>query len=215
MRCLRMRSGFFISISLLVFSGLSAIAGAVPSREDGETSASQAAAGSNDRVRLHHACIRMLAELRENRDAESFNEAKNELVDAANQSFFEPSSITDLRDANPMRKQRLAYTNRERVKKALDILKAEYANPPRLRELARRVGCSEFLLSRIFSEVTGQTIPQTLRHHRIEAAKILLLEGRLNVTEIAFEVGYQSLSHFSATFREAVGCAPIEYTGGG
>jgi AraC-like DNA-binding protein len=45
----------------------------------------------------------------------------------------------------------------------------------------------------------------------MERAAELLRTGKCNVTEAAFEVGYSSLSHFSATFHETFGCCPGLY----
>lgn len=106
------------------------------------------------------------------------------------------------------RQQRLAQ---ERVDRVIEILKQNLADPPSLEELGRRVGCSPFYLSRIFSAQTGRTIPQYLRQLRLERAAELLRTGRYNVTEVALEVGYNSLSHFSQAFHEYHGCCPGLY----
>lgn len=81
-----------------------------------------------------------------------------------------------------------------------------------LKALARDVGCSHYYLSRIFSERTGQTIRQCHRRLRIEEATRLLQEGKLNVSEVAVEIGYRSLSHFTKAFREQVGCLPSQFS---
>jgi AraC family transcriptional regulator len=107
-----------------------------------------------------------------------------------------------------MRQQHL---NRDRVQKVLALLKANLAEPPSLEEIGRRVGCSHFYLSRIFTQEAGKTISATLRDLRMECAASLLREGRLNVTQVALEVGYSSLSHFSSAFREVIGCCPGLY----
>ncbi|MFO1477457.1 MAG: AraC family transcriptional regulator [Verrucomicrobiota bacterium] len=106
------------------------------------------------------------------------------------------------------RRQRLAQ---ERVEQVNALLKQSLAEPPSLKELGRKIGCSHFYLSRIFSEQTGRTISQQLRELRLERAAELLKSGEYNVTEAAFEVGYNSLSHFSAAFRETFGCCPGLY----
>jgi AraC family transcriptional regulator len=107
--------------------------------------------------------------------------------------------------------QRQQHLSRERVQKVLAILKENLAEPPNLEELGRRVGCSHFYLSRIFTQEVGKTISVTLRDFRMECAASLLREGRMNVTEVALEVGYSSLSHFSSAFREVIGCCPGLY----
>ncbi|HTI99370.1 MAG TPA: AraC family transcriptional regulator [Dongiaceae bacterium] len=106
------------------------------------------------------------------------------------------------------RQQRLAQ---ERVEQVIFLLKQNLAAPPTLEELGRKIGCSHFYLSRIFSAQTGQTITQYLRRLRMEHAAELLRAGELNVTEVALEVGYSSPSHFSAAFHETYGCCPGLY----
>ncbi len=106
------------------------------------------------------------------------------------------------------RTQRLA---RERVERAKLILKDRMQNPPLLDELARMVNCSPFYLSRQFAQAGGMTMQQFLRQIRMERAAELLRTGKCNVTEAAFEVGYNSLSHFSGAFHETFGCCPGLY----
>jgi AraC family transcriptional regulator len=99
----------------------------------------------------------------------------------------------------------------ERVNKVIALLRENLVEPPDLLELGRRVGCSPFHLSRTFSQELGVTIPQYLRQLRMERAAALLLSGKFNVTEAAFEVGYASLSHFSQAFCQTMGCCPNLY----
>lgn len=106
------------------------------------------------------------------------------------------------------RQQRLAQ---ERVEQVIFLLKQNLAEPPSLEELGKKIGCSHFYLSRIFSAQTGHTITQHLRQLRMERAAELLKAGDHNVTEAAVEVGYNSLSHFSAAFTETFGVCPGLY----
>ena len=101
--------------------------------------------------------------------------------------------------------------SRERAESVVAALRNRLDQPPSLKELGREAGCSAFHLSRIFSEETGSTIPQHLRRLRVERAAELLATGDYNVTEAAMEVGYKSLSHFTKTFRELMGCCPGLY----
>jgi len=106
------------------------------------------------------------------------------------------------------RQQRVAQ---ERVEQVIFLLKQNLAEPPSLEELGKKIGCSHFYLSRIFSAQTGHTITQHLRQLRMERAAELLKAREHNVTEAALEVGYNSLSHFSAAFHETFGCCPGLY----
>ncbi|MBA3962581.1 MAG: helix-turn-helix transcriptional regulator [Chthoniobacterales bacterium] len=100
---------------------------------------------------------------------------------------------------------------RDRVVRAQELILRNLADPPSLETLGQEVGCSPFYLSRVFSREVGLTIPQFLRNARMERAAELLRTGRYNVTEAATEVGYSSLSHFSKSFCETIGCCPVLY----
>jgi len=126
-------------------------------------------------------------------------------IELMGEFFFQPSSTDEL---FCHRQQRVA---RDRVEAVQAVLRRNIAEAPALEAIAREVGCSPFYLSRTFSKETGQTIPQYLRQLRMEKAADLLRTGRYNVTEVALEVGYNSLSHFSQTFHQTFGCCPGLY----
>jgi AraC-like DNA-binding protein len=106
------------------------------------------------------------------------------------------------------RTRRLAL---ERAEKVRELLLVDLENPPSLEELARHCGCHPQYLSRQFSETTGMTISLMLRRLRVERAAELLASGRMNVSEVALEVGYRSLSHFSQAFRAEKGTPPSRW----
>lgn len=107
--------------------------------------------------------------------------------------------------------ERQKRQNRERVQKVIALLKEHLTEAISLEEIGRRVGCSHFHLSRIFSQEVGKPIFQYLRELRLERAAALLREGRMTITQIALEVGYSSPSHFSTAFHEKFGCCPGLY----
>lgn len=107
--------------------------------------------------------------------------------------------------------QRHKRLGQERVDQVKILLAADLEHPPTLAELGRKVGCSPFYLSRIFSETTGLTISRYLRNIRLERASELLRTGQCNVTEAAMTVGYSSLSHFSKAFAEMYGSCPCVF----
>ncbi len=107
--------------------------------------------------------------------------------------------------------QRQKRLSLDRVDRVIAVLKNDIAQPPTLEALGKEVGCSSFYLSRIFSQEMGKTISQYLRQLRMEKAAELLRSGKLNVTEVAMEVGYSSSSHFSVAFHETFGCCPGLY----
>jgi AraC family transcriptional regulator len=107
--------------------------------------------------------------------------------------------------------QRQKRLSQDRVDRVIAILKGNLAEPPPLDALGKQVGCSSFYLSRIFSQQMGKTISQYLRQLRMDKAAELLRAGKLNVTQVAMEVGYSSSSHFSVAFHETFGCCPGLY----
>ena len=77
--------------------------------------------------------------------------------------------------------------------------------------LASVVYMSEDYVSKIFSEVTGSSLPSYITGRRIEKAKVLLQDTDYPVSKIAMEVGFSNFSYFSKNFRLYVGCTPNEY----
>jgi AraC-like DNA-binding protein len=63
----------------------------------------------------------------------------------------------------------------------------------------------------MFKKATGLHFTEYLSRVRIEKAKNLLLNPNLRISEIAFQVGFQSLTHFNRVFRRIVGRAPTDY----
>lgn len=126
-------------------------------------------------------------------------------VELMGEFFFQASDRAEL---FCHRQQRVA---RDRVEQVMLILRRDLTSPPSLEQLGQEAGCSPFYLSRTFSKETGQTIPQYLRQLRLDRAAELLKGGQMNVTEVALEVGYSSLSHFSQAFHQQFGCCPGLY----
>lgn len=77
--------------------------------------------------------------------------------------------------------------------------------------LARRVHLSPSALSRAFRETTGRSPYQYLKEARLVRARELLVEGRHGSTDVAYIVGYISVSHFIKEFRNRFGATPGEY----
>ena len=99
----------------------------------------------------------------------------------------------------------------ERVHHAKKLVGLDFQNPPKLLDLAKAVGLPHPKLNFCFREVYGTTVFGYLREMRLNKAKSLLDEGRMNVAEVAYAVGYSSLSHFAKSFKDYHGAAPGNY----
>jgi AraC-like DNA-binding protein len=102
---------------------------------------------------------------------------------------------------------RLHAMDRKRAESARDLLVSRLENPPALGQLAREAGMSHPKLNRCFREMYGMTVFQYLRNERLNRAREMLDQG-LNVTETAYAVGYENISHFSRAFKMRFGASP-------
>ena len=82
-----------------------------------------------------------------------------------------------------------------------------------LGQVARAVNTSTFYFCKMFKKITGINFTDYVSRLRIENAKNLLLNPNLRVSEIAYEVGFQSLTHFNRVFKKIIGQSPTEYRG--
>ena len=80
--------------------------------------------------------------------------------------------------------------------------------------LTQEVGISRAQLHRKMKEMTGITASEFIRNIRLEQAARLLKEQKLNITQVAYTVGFSNLAHFSTVFRKHFGVAPSEYADG-
>lgn len=112
--------------------------------------------------------------------------------------------ITELRQG-PTRftakDQRLAGLARE-------ILLAEYAEPPTLEQLSRRIGTNPFKLKQLFRQYFANTPYGMLLDIRMEKAHSLLTTGKYSVGVVAEMVGYGHASNFSMAFTKYFGFPP-------
>jgi signal transduction histidine kinase/ligand-binding sensor domain-containing protein/DNA-binding response OmpR family regulator len=77
--------------------------------------------------------------------------------------------------------------------------------------LTQEVGISRVQLHRKMKELTGISTSEFIRNIRLEQAARLLKEQKINVTQVAYTVGFSNLAHFSTIFRKHFGVAPSEY----
>lgn len=77
--------------------------------------------------------------------------------------------------------------------------------------LTREVGISRAQLHRKMKEIAGISTADFIRNIRLEQAAKLLKEGRINVTQVAYSVGFSNQTHFSTLFRKQFGKTPTEY----
>lgn len=97
------------------------------------------------------------------------------------------------------------------VARARKFINTTLADPLPLSLVARHAGLSESHFCRVFKESTGLTLTDYVNRRRIEWAKQELLKPEARVSEIAFHIGYQSLSQFNRSFARFTGNSPTNF----
>lgn len=91
------------------------------------------------------------------------------------------------------------------------FIQEHFAEEIYLDALAGRVGLSSTYLSSLFKKEAGVTVSDYIQLCRMNTAKALLLDCKLNVSEIAYKVGYSDPKHFSKVFKTHTGILPLQY----
>lgn len=99
----------------------------------------------------------------------------------------------------------------EPLKRIYVFLNQNFKRQVLLSEIAKNVGLNPSALCRYFKRHTGKSIFKYLSEIRISYACHLLTNSDLNISQIAYESGYNNLSHFNKQFREITHQSPNEY----
>lgn len=98
--------------------------------------------------------------------------------------------------------------HRRAVADVQEFLAARYGDSSSLDEIAAAVSYSKYHLCRIFREAMGLTIHRYRNRLRLRAALERLTDSGLDLSAVAFAVGFSSHSHFSDAFRREFGISP-------
>lgn len=100
------------------------------------------------------------------------------------------------------------------LKRVKEIIDAHLSDSQfSIEQLADEVSLSTNQLRRKIKALSNQTIVEFIRVYRLEKAAYLLSQNAGNVSEIAFNVGFDSLSYFSKVFQETYGVLPSDFRG--
>ena len=97
------------------------------------------------------------------------------------------------------------------VTRAKQFIAQNQNNAICLATVAKAVNTSTFYFCKLFKRATGLTFTDYLARVRIEKAKTLLLDPNRRVSEVAYDIGFESLTHFNRVFRKIVGRSPSSY----
>jgi YesN/AraC family two-component response regulator len=97
------------------------------------------------------------------------------------------------------------------ISRARQFIQDHQADDLSLTEVARAVNTSTFYFCKLFKRATGLNFTEYLSQIRVEKAKSLLPNPNLRISEIAYEIGFQSLTHFNRVFKRITGQSPTIY----
>lgn len=123
-------------------------------------------------------------------------------------------SIPDLEEEAPDTEDNALYNNEAGsfiVNRALEYIDEHYKEKIHLVDVADYVFVSQWHLSKLLNKHTGQNFSEVLNTARINRAKELLKNPSMRIYDIAEEVGFQDLAHFSRVFKKLEGVSANEY----
>lgn len=114
--------------------------------------------------------------------------------------------------SDKLQKINLVSADEALITKIMKVINENLAEPDlNVEMLAAEVGLSRVHLHRKLKELTNLSTRDFIKNIRMQQASELLKEKKLTISEVAYAVGYNNLSHFSSTFKETYGVTPKEY----
>ena len=107
--------------------------------------------------------------------------------------------------------KRLTHWNPQQAR---EFIAANHAEDVTLSMVAKAVHMSTFYFCKQFKKATGLSFTNYLSRVRVEKAKEMLLDPHVRISEVAFDCGFQSLTHFNRVFRKLIGASPTAYRSG-
>ncbi len=107
--------------------------------------------------------------------------------------------------------EQIASNSEKRLQKIVEYIQKNYMNKITLQKIADEFYISKYYLSHFFKDKTGFTVIEYINKKRIIEAQKLISNTKLNITDIAMKVGFNTLTHFERTFKENNGVTPSDY----
>ncbi len=99
----------------------------------------------------------------------------------------------------------------QRIVSAKLYIDDNYPNTIDLEDISQKAFLSRFHFHRLFTRIYRRTPHQYLTYARLQAARQMLKEEGNTITEVSYNVGFESASSFSLLFKKQSGCSPQYY----
>ena len=97
------------------------------------------------------------------------------------------------------------------VRSCCDYIESHLEEKLAISDLARRVGYTDYYLSRKFKSETGLSVNDYIKNARIRRAKTLMTTTDLSIQEISDILGFSARSFFAEVFKQVVGIPPAQW----
>jgi two-component system response regulator YesN len=138
------------------------------------------------------------------------------ITDSFNQSILTCYSSYSLKNvvyktSEILEKAFANYINNSISLKVNCYIENNYMYPITIEEISESIHLSSNYVGRQYKKETGENVLQHLNEYRIEKAKQLLIEGKYQISEITFKVGYSNPAYFSNVFSKITGVSPKKF----
>lgn len=123
--------------------------------------------------------------------------SNNENKELLNEDYFENRFDTKFDDS--------------RIIKILTYISKYYSEPISLTDIADKIGMNKSAFCRFFKEKTSKSCIEYINELKVSYACKLLREGRLSISQICYEVGFNNISNFNRQFKKITGFTPSDY----
>lgn len=129
-----------------------------------------------------------------------------------NRDILKNNYMGSQQQGDKVRKVNLTSPDESLLNRVIDVINENLGNTElNVEMLSREVGISRVHLHRKLKELTNQTTSDFIRNIRLQQAAELLSGKPMNISEVAFAVGFSKIAHFSGAFRELYGMSPTAY----
>ena len=97
------------------------------------------------------------------------------------------------------------------ISKAADLLNQQWREPPTLTDMVKQLGLGKSRLTSCFKIIYGCTMSDYVLNLKMQQAQQLLSARKLNITQVALEIGYEHPSNFTSAFKRYTGMTPKNF----
>lgn len=144
-------------------------------------------------------------------DMESMADMADKAIESLDENYLCDILEDIIEYATPANKEEAPESIRSVVKQAIRYIDAHYFEELTLSNLAVQFNVESSYFSKIFRQETNETLMVYIAKRRIEKAIEYMKDGNINLTEIAFMVGYYDYTYFNKVFRKITGSSPSDF----